>query len=90
MERTLALFLPALVEEGGSPAIIQAIERAGMRVVVDKFVTLTSKVGSPPLLFLFFTFVSISHCPPLCLSLTVPLCLSLSPMPPSHFFFLFF
>ena len=42
LERSLALLLPAVVE-GGVDAVIQAIERAGMRVVVDKYVSLTSK-----------------------------------------------
>jgi hypothetical protein len=44
-ERTLALLLPALVTEGGADAIISSIRRAGLRIVVEKYVTLTTEVS---------------------------------------------
>lgn len=43
-ERTLALLLPAVVTVGGVPAVVAAIERAGLRVVVSKHVTMTMQV----------------------------------------------
>ncbi len=45
VERTLALLLPAVVAEGGVDAVLAAVKRAGLRVVVAKYVTMTSDVS---------------------------------------------